>query len=334
MGKNTWKVYYNGNFWGHSDRERAGKEVRVNKVFKWYDEIWHIPAVYLCGKGLVVDFCVEIDPQRMKDFLHKWEDQLREEWKISRETRRTIERENPMELNFSAEFLVNSRVLKMKSGCGVGWLPSECYQDGIEESVGEEAEKVLDYYGLDKSRAWTIRRCAYPWLTSRKPVIKHIEMHLQQLPTGIPGETFVSPSEGETAEISHPITGEKYTLKIEEYLRHKLPEEHFGNPEVEYPSHFTAVEYSVDPDLNHEKLRLFDTAEGDSPRRKSDGKPSSGTAFGIIGGADGPTAVFLSTNSPKTYDACSSLHFVPQNKIVWQPMFYEKLREDLIADII
>ena len=39
-----------------SDSSAIGKEIPVEKTFLWDDEVWHVPAVYACGKGLVADF--------------------------------------------------------------------------------------------------------------------------------------------------------------------------------------------------------------------------------------------------------------------------------------
>lgn len=342
MDKKDWKVYYNGNFWGHAGRKRPGTELRVNSTFRWYDEVWHVPSVYICSEGLVVDFCVEIEPERMREFLHKWEEPLREEWKIGRETRRQMERENPMELNFGAEFIINGKTLHMKQGCGVGWIPVECLPERLladkTETGPKEAREVLDYYGLDKSRAWTIHRCAYPWLTKRKPSVRTMKLCLKQLLTEVPGDTFESPEKGESVGVTNPLTGEQYTLTVLDYLHHNLSEVHFGNPDLEYPCHFTTMEFIVEPELTMEQIRVNDTAEGDRPRRKADGKSTrsdSGAAcIGVIGGADGPTAIFLRTDGPKSHSACSAVYFEPKENVKWRASFYEKLREDIIVDLV
>ena len=52
---------------------KADDEITVNKSFIWGDMQWHVPAVYACEKGLVVDYCVEIDPEKIKSFFEKWE---------------------------------------------------------------------------------------------------------------------------------------------------------------------------------------------------------------------------------------------------------------------
>ena len=65
---------------------------------------------------------------------------------------------------------------------------------------------------------------------------------------------------------------------------------------------------------------------------------SSGT-IGIIGGADGPTAIFVTGISRKSGDkekvseslhmACSALRFEPVDDVEWRIEFREKLREDI-----
>lgn len=62
------KVYYSGNFWGGHKFEHPGKEIPVRKEFMWGGLKWHIPAIYACSKGLVIDFCVEIPQKRIEKF--------------------------------------------------------------------------------------------------------------------------------------------------------------------------------------------------------------------------------------------------------------------------
>lgn len=49
--KGDWKVYFNGSLWGHHGRERAGREVSVQKWFQWAGRDWFVPSVYVCAKG-------------------------------------------------------------------------------------------------------------------------------------------------------------------------------------------------------------------------------------------------------------------------------------------
>ena len=51
----TWKVFFDGNFWGHHEKTHAGTELRIDGQFDWAGHHWVIPAAYSCSKGLVVD---------------------------------------------------------------------------------------------------------------------------------------------------------------------------------------------------------------------------------------------------------------------------------------
>ena len=64
-----WKVTYDGGFWDHDGN--AGREVAIGKTFYWGSERWYIPAVYICDKGLVIDFLMEADPANVKAFIDK-----------------------------------------------------------------------------------------------------------------------------------------------------------------------------------------------------------------------------------------------------------------------
>ena len=57
-------------------------------------------------------------------------------------------------------------------------------------------------------------------------------------------------------------------------------------------------------------------------------------AIGVIGGADGPTAVFVGAHTPKLHAACSSLHFEPVGEVEWRAVFSEKLMEDIEVCLI
>lgn len=55
-----WKVTYDGGFWRNEGN--AGIEIPIQKSFCWGEEKWYIPAVYICDKGLVIDYCKQADP--------------------------------------------------------------------------------------------------------------------------------------------------------------------------------------------------------------------------------------------------------------------------------
>ena len=110
----------------------------------------------------------------------------------------------------------------------------------------------------------------------------------------------------------------------------------FRDPSMEYPSCFTAMSYSLEPDITGRGFMLQDCAEGDRPRQKTRDPNAAyaAAAIGIIGGADGPTAIILGQNTPKLHAACSALHFEPVDEVEWRAIFSEKLVDDVEVVLI
>lgn len=334
--KPEWKVTYDGGFWDNCGR--AGKEIPVGKTFSWGDEVWYLPAVYACGKGLVVDFCVEVAPERVKAFIDKWDLEHENERHFSKDEREQISREHPLNIEFRPSVEVNGKLLRSKHGCGVSWIAPSCLQEDM--CVEIEAETVLDHYGLDASRCWNFHRCTFPWATSRKPAIKSLELHLERSLTDIPGIRFQTPAAGESISFTHPVTGVKHTLTVQEYEAQEMDPACFPDQEMEYPTHYAAMTYTLDPDIPGDSYMLQDCADGDHPRQKqtaSNGPTSvcSAAVIGIIGGADGQTAIILSSRATaKLHAVCSSLHFEPVQNVEWRFVFRQKLMQDVDVKLI
>ena len=71
-GTPQWKVIFDGGFWDHPKGRRPGKEIPVNTQFDWAGRYWIIPSVYSCSKGLVVDFCMQVESANILAFMDKW----------------------------------------------------------------------------------------------------------------------------------------------------------------------------------------------------------------------------------------------------------------------
>lgn len=67
-----YKVFYQGSLYGHFGRDRAGKEIAVNKSFTWGGEEWLVPSVYVCGKGLVADMFKKVSIESFLEFIEKF----------------------------------------------------------------------------------------------------------------------------------------------------------------------------------------------------------------------------------------------------------------------
>ncbi len=323
-----WKVYFAGNFWGHHGKDHAGKEIRIEKGFDWAGYHWVIPAAYSCSKGIVVDFCMRVDPKAIRDFMNKWgldwENAAGKE--ITCEQRLQMALENPLCFSFTPYLRLNEKILQTTHGCAVSFYP------GLPEGVVNEpkAEWVIDHYGLDRAFGWVISRNVFPWETRRRPDIHSLSLTMKQQPEQVPGARFKAHAAGDSFMFSHPVSGTTHTLTVQAMEQQTIPQTGFGSDRWKFPTHHMVMSYTVTPEPI-EALSILDCAEGDRPVEIASDNDSSHPAvgcacfsIGVIGGADSPTVIVYGPNpQAKLHAACSSLHFEPVcDDIEWYMVFH------------
>ena len=291
-----WKVYFDGDFWGHRGKDRAGKEIKLDKQFDWAGYHWVIPAAYSCSKGLVVDFCMRVDSESIRDFMKKWN----LDWEndscenFTREQQMQMEWENPLCFNFKPCLKLNEKILQTTHGCAVSFNP--CLPDGVINEL--EAKWAIDHYGLDSTYGWVICRDVFPWGTKHHPEINKLFLTMEQQPGQVPGSHFKVHAPGDSFMFSHPVSGITHTLTVQEIEQQTVPQNSFGSDRWIYPTHYIAMSYTLTPEPM-ENISVFDCDEGDRPIEVTPDDHSfrpvgSSSCFvvGVIGGADGPTAIF------------------------------------------
>ncbi len=334
----AWEVYFDGSFWGHQPRQKPGMEVPLGTQFEWADHRWVIPAAYACSKGLVVDYCMRIEPWLIEAFMETWDLTMENEGSkhFSQEERMRMELENPMRLNFDGLLWLNGKELCATHGCACMWNP--CLPPKyVDVSEGKWA---VQHYGLDLDFGWMIWRTSYPWATKRKPAIKSLSVTMVQQKQCVPGPHFYVEKPGDTFCFTYPEGGTEYTLTVRDYEEQTL--KMGGMPDhLEYPTHYHVMSYTITPPLPEGTLTIQDCDEGDRPRpQKAISDKTAPTAMhdacaiGMIGGADGPTAIICDNVPDKLHAACSSLHFEPVEKVQWRMVFYEKPVTDAVLKLL
>lgn len=330
-----WRVYFDGNFWGKGRRgARPGKALTVNARFVWGSEQWYVPAVYPCGKGLVVDCCVAVDPARERAFLEKWQPATLDETRLTRAQRDQLDQENPLNVAFRPCVTVNGKQLPPKSSCAISWLPATLLPAGVQNA--REAQAILTHYELDEGKAWAFCRCVFPWATVKKPTIKTLRLKLARRPVQLAGPRFCTPAVGEQLNFAHPLSGTHHTLTVLHTEQQTLSPAAFARDGYDFPTHHTVMTFTLEPELPAERFLLRDCLDNDAPRPKpraasTPRAASAAYAIGIIGGADGPTAIYLRNqrSGPAAHTAVSALHFAPQSDVSWRLIFREKLLPDI-----
>ena len=93
--------------------------------------------------------------------------------------------------------------------------------------------------------------------------------------------------------------------------------------------------YTVSPPLPEGRLAVIDTVKPDPPHLLT-GDEGNDTccAVGIIGGADGPVALFLSADHSDLQYTASALHHEPVSSVTWRMIFYRITKEDITVPLI
>lgn len=321
-----WKVYYRGSFWGlHEGHDKPGEEIAVKKQFIWGGKVWHIPSVYVCGAGLVMDICMEAEPEQVRAWQDKWHLYSDEDGeRYSEDEQEQIRSENPLNFNFCVEVELNGRTMRQKEGGGYGWLPLSCLPGGVRSDYEiREHRPLLVHYRLDPAKCWSIMRVSIPWATKRKPQFKTFRLRLEQNPVRFSGPRFMVEKAGESFPFTHPVTGEEHTFTVLEYERDEMDTEHFRDKDLEYPTHYIGMTYKVSPDIPRENISIQDCDRGDSPRRKDAASSVLGSSCGIL----------FAVPRGEARAAVSSMRFEPVEQVEWRLSFYEKTVEDMEIEI-
>lgn len=240
-----------------------------------------------------------------------------------------IELENPLGLDFSAQIELNGKTLQSFHGCAVGISP--CLPDGAANE--KVAQWAAMHYGLDDSYGWTIYRRCYPWAGKRRPEIRSLSLTMKQQPCCVPGPHFRTHAPGDSFSFSHPVSGTEYTLTVQELERQSIPQAQFDSDRWAYPTHFTAMSYTLSPDPD-DAISICDCAAGDRPLEiapctnyyASEAQNDIACTV-VIGGAAGPAGpavtVFGKNKQGSLHAVCSALHFEPAAEdIEWRVVFH------------
>ena len=194
----------------------------------------------------------------------------------------------------------------------------------------------MEHYHLDRGCCWSFTRYHFPWATKRRPELREVWVELEQDEVLCSGEPITVKRPGETISLQHPVTGNEYTLKILDLQPETIDEQQLPGGLL-CPRHFFKVRYALEPDLPRSEFSLRDCGESDSPvKAEEENRPAAepdaeAAALGIIGGADGPTAVLFAEAAPdpEGHSDCSSLHFEPAAEVRWKPVFRVRQSEPI-----
>jgi hypothetical protein len=213
--------------------------------------------------------------------------------------------------------------------------------------------QVLSHYGLNEQTPTLLCRAAFPWVTSKKPKLRSLQLCMSRRPVTLTGEAFTVSGEGERVTVLHPTSGVAHTLTVCDVQRSEMPQS-AATAQYKFPSHSVQMLYTLSPDLPDSEFSMRDVRRNDMPIKQSMREDrvddfcsvavvnvpmrveSEAAAIGIIGGADGPVAMAVgrASEQPPMHAANSALTFEAQDAVAWQPIFRVKACEDAVVQIV
>ena len=326
-----WKVTFRGDFHSADQQGTPGIPVQTNKEFHWAGIDWVIPEVYAFEEGLVVLTLGKVDPVEVRKHIH--------DGPASQEDIERMDAECPLNIHLRCTARINGSDGMYCGGSGMAWMPP---LPG-EGNGYDDARWVLEHYGLDTGYAWIINRDNYLWPNGVKREVESLVMTITQRPVSLSGTHFRTPMAAKSVELVHPRTNQTYTLTIEELSKETADLRTVGNMGMEFPNRYTQMTYRIDPEMNPRQFRIMDCTQPDHARPAKIKKQSSveingeAAAIGIIGGADGPTAIFMGRPAEKAnrlHMASSAMRFEHAEEIEWRIVFMEKLYADTTVILV
>ena len=289
------EVYYSASLWVRP-RGKTGTKQVLNWSFSYLGRKRIIPCAYRFSKGIVFDIITLIEKEELEAFAKKCEGINEKE--LSQNQRRQLEQEHPYKEVSLAEIWINGkRVERGYSSTGSIQMPflhdsdelkpiKSAYKRNLKHTSCFACQRFCVPYPKEAKARMRIRR------QERGDVINTLKLvtHEEQIFYPI-GQRFQLSDLDKTKEIKfkHPTKEREHTLyfQIEESI--ELPEQAMLGEKF----YVTSATYEIVPALNEKEGLEFDSSISYKRKATHVYEPESASSIGIIGGASGPTSIFL-----------------------------------------
>lgn len=353
-----WKVLFDTNFWGSAREEDPAydaafdigqpmltKEYPINQAVDWCGETWRLLSLYTCEKGLVIDYCKQIDPAELAAFIEKFQAAGLEE-NFDEEVFERMQLDNPTVPNAMLEVYRGACKLQSLGSSGIHYQPLA--MDGEEPTNDPLSLACMEHYQLDQNVAYTFSRAHFLWDEGHVQELSGLKVTFSEQIVSVSGEHFTLTGEKQNIPLTHPISGKKYTLHIDRIEAGELSQDvlEWMGEKMVYPKYFETVHYAFDPPCENVNdsgsngcdQKIYDPCivlqacvKGDSPIPKKECKKAA-ASVSVIGRADGPTSIFVMGRSKSEIhlnSICSPLFFEPTPVREWRVSYRVKRRDEL-----
>lgn len=299
-----WKVTFDRDFAQDCADARCGKELVLNRKAAADRSTWHVPSVYLCEDGIVVDVFMEVSDERLANYQNVWQHRKDETLSLADKLQRQLD--DPMTAAVTGVLTVNEKVLRCKRSFTAIWDPMS------DNSARERS--ILRHYGLDLDQSYLFRRYCFA-RKGKQSQVRSMQLTLEATPAMVPDRSFTVTEDGMQFTFKHPATGLEHCFTALSLVPEALNPNFLTN----HPCFYTRLNYALEPSISPENFTVVDCDPGD---------PWEGYQ-------DDPAAVIFANRKPdRGRYALSSLHYEPREHVCWRMLFRRKLHPDISLKLL
>ncbi len=295
------KVYYKSSLW-YTGENRGKKEAecrckqKINWAFEHLGQKCYVPYIYRFKKGIVFDIITPVADEVFQAYIEKYNAIDLQD----KHQRRQLEEERPYQTVDIAEIWINGESGDRYSSSAKFYSPLE----NIDENY-KKLKKAYREILKDEIHFFIERVCVpYPNIATgfqklkrpkRGDVIYSLKIESHEVDRDYPLEKKFKLSATQPTyemEIIHPVSKEKYRLSFE------IGEQQCFKVE-ENQLHTTVASYEINPPIKNGDRLYFDNSLDYRSKSQCKYEPEGARSIGIIGGADGPTAFFMTSKVKK-----------------------------------
>lgn len=302
--EDQWRVDFDKDFAHICDLGRSGRELSLNRKHTAFNHSWHVPSVYLCHDGIVVDAYLEISPDRLLNYQNKWKERSEDSLSLADKLQRQLD--DPMTAAVTGILTVNDKPLRCKRSFTAIWNPLS--------DNSAEVRCILNHYRLDFDQCYLFRRYCFA-RKGKYPQIRSMQLTLEPIPVMVPDRSFTVTENGTVFTFKHPSTGLEHRFTALSVSQEALNPNFLTN----HPCFYTKLSYMLEPSISPENFRIVDSEPGDQWE----------------GYQDEPAAVIYANRKPdRGCYALSSLHYEPKDHVRWRILVRRKLHPDIQLNLL
>ena len=291
--------------------------------------------MYLFAEGIVVDFCMKVDNEKVQEFLDKWYLEQRDDMRhFSREDQMQIEQEHPLTIQADFEICCNGKaVLGNHHGMGRAW--NAC----TNEAYDDEMLDIMEHYHLDKKESWAFWRESFELEAGQSNHLENVEIIIKGQKKQQNIGQFCLNDIGEQYHFVNPLTGIEHVIEALNFEQKILSDSSFPHNDMLYPMKYIVMEYRMTPPMNQKSYYIQDTSAGDLARkREMHLNENQNSDSSVIGFSASAVTVITGTSKQTENDqpccvVCSSLHFDFTDEVEWRIIVVDENVEKIAVEI-